>query len=212
MSHQGFRHAATLLMVNRARAIPVDALPPVIAAAINDLARALVKLADDTRAPADASEWLIAEFASTIDRLPQNFDRRASASAAAAMFARIGARRPAADARDLFLIYVPEDRLPIAAPLAVELTKRRVSVAFAEFEVATPEELDGAVERGLTCHRAGVVLWTAALERAQWQPPAGHDRLTVLRSADLPGAVLRLSAWATRFNAQSVKNTDTLQH
>ncbi len=34
---------------------------------------------------------------------------------------------PHIEPRDLFLIYVPEDRLPIAAPLAVELTKRRVS-------------------------------------------------------------------------------------
>ena len=54
--------------------------------------------------------------------------------------ARGNATRGRSTTRDLFLIYVPEDRLPLAAPLAIELTKRRVSVAFAGYEVATAAE------------------------------------------------------------------------
>ena len=46
-----------------------------IRAALERLAHELVALADDTRAPAEASDWLIAELNTTIDRLPQSFDR-----------------------------------------------------------------------------------------------------------------------------------------
>ena len=49
---------------------------------------------------------------------------------------------PEAGRHDFFLIYVPEDRLSIAGPLAVELAKRRLSVAFSEYEVASRDELD----------------------------------------------------------------------
>ena len=72
---QGFRHAATLLLTNSARAIPVDASAESIRGALERLAHDLVALADDTRAPAEASAWLIAELNTTIDRLPQSFDR-----------------------------------------------------------------------------------------------------------------------------------------
>ena len=139
---QGFRHAATLLLTNGARGIPAGAAPETIRAALERLAHDLVALADDTRAPAEASDWLIAELNTTIDRLPQSFDRADAKSAGAAVLARVASRTPGIEPRDLFLIYVPEDRLPVAAPLAVELTKRRVSVAFADFEVATAQQFD----------------------------------------------------------------------
>ena len=81
---------------------------------------------------------------------------------ARAVLARVASRTPDIEPRDLFLIYVPEDRLPVAAPLAVELTKRRVSVAFADYEVATAQQLTEAVAHGLAHHRAAVVVFTQA--------------------------------------------------
>ena len=56
------------------------------------LAHELVALADDTRAPAAAAEWLIAEFNATIDRLHQSFDREGAKSAGAAILARVASR------------------------------------------------------------------------------------------------------------------------
>ena len=194
---QGFRHAATLLLTNSARAIPANASSGVVAAALEQLARDLVALADDTRAPADASGWLIDEFTRVVDRLPQTFDRDDAKRACAAVLERVAQRTPDAEPRDLFLIYVPEDRLPIAAPLAVELTKRRVSVAFAEFEVASAQELATAIQRGLTHHRGGVILVTPAFERAAWtQLPTATDRLRRLRQADFATAIAEITAWS----------------
>ena len=61
--------------------------------------RALERLAsrsrcagDDMRAQADVAGWLIAEFDTTIDRLPQSFDRAATKAAAAAILARVADR------------------------------------------------------------------------------------------------------------------------
>jgi hypothetical protein len=191
------RHAATLLLTNRARAIPATASSDAVVNAIADLARDLAALADDTHAPADAAAWLIDEFNRTVNRLPQTFDRESAKRTGAAILRRIGQRAPNIEPRDLFLIYVPEDRLPIAAPLAVELAKRRVSVAFAEYEVASPEDLAAAVHRGLTHHRGGVVLVTPAFERAaHTAPPAAMDRLRILRPPDLVTAVGDLAAWS----------------
>ena len=89
---QGFRHAATLFLTNSARAIPADASPEETRHALERLAHGLVSLADDMRVSADASEWVVAEFNTTIDRLPQSLDREAAKSAGAAMLARIGTR------------------------------------------------------------------------------------------------------------------------
>ena len=192
---QGFRHAATLLMTQSARALSADASPVATRTGLERLARELVELTDDMRAPADAADWLIAEFNTTIDRLPQSFDRTGAKAAGAAILARVSVRAADADRRDLFLIYVPEDRLPVAAPLAVELTKRRVSVAFAEYEVATALEFAGAVAHGLALHRRGAVLWTAAFDRAGWEPPAETDRFRILRDRGVHSTVAALTAW-----------------
>ena len=147
------------------------------------------------RVRGDVAGWLIAEFDTMVDRLPHSFDRAATKAAAAAILARVA--HPAADApaRDLFLIYVPEDRLPIAAPLAIELTKRRMSVAFAGYEVATASDFAEAVERGLVLHHRGAVLWTAAFDRRGWALPAATVRLRILRDPDLHAAVTSLAAW-----------------
>ncbi len=173
---QGFRHAATLLLTNSARGIPAGASPETIRAALERLAHDLVALADDTRAPAEASDWLIAELHTTIDRLPQSFDRADAKSAGAAVLARVASRTPGIEPRDLFLIYVPEDRLPVAAPLAVELTKRRVSVAFADFEVATAQQFTKPSLTASPTIGVGVVLCTRAFERMQSQPASFPQR------------------------------------
>jgi hypothetical protein len=157
-----------------------------------------VALADDTRAPAETSAWLIAEINTTIDRLPQSFDRDAAKVDAAAVLARVASRAPHIEPRDLFLIYVPEDRLPIAAPLAVELTKRRVSVALAEYEVATAEQFTAAVAHGLTHHRGGVVLCTKAFDRALWPPLPASERIQILRNPAGASTAIDLAGWASR--------------
>ena len=193
---QGFRHAATLLLSNSARAIPAEASSETTCAALERLAHELVGLAGDARAPAQALDWLIAQLATTIDRLPQSFDREGAKSAAAAVLGRVALRTPDIEPRDLFLIYLPEDRLPVAAPLAVELTKRRVSVAFADYEVATFQQFTAAIAHGLTHHRGGVVLHTRAFERAHWQPPPSSGRIRILRHPGGTETVRDLAAWA----------------
>jgi hypothetical protein len=199
---QGFRHAAALLLSSGARRIPADASSDTTRAALDRLVHDLVALADDTRAPAETLDWLIAELNSTIERLPQSFDREDAKSTGAAVLARIASRTPGIEPRDLFLIYVPEDRLPIAAPLAVELTKRRVSVAFADFEVATAQQLAAAVAHGLTHHRGGVVLCTRAFERTQSHSPIrADDRIRILRHPEGPMTVSDLAAWANQLKA-----------
>ena len=65
--------------------------------ALERLAHDLVALADDTRAPAEMSVWLIAEFNTTIDRLPQSFDRERREVGGAAILARVGSRTPDID-------------------------------------------------------------------------------------------------------------------
>ena len=191
---QGFRHAATLLMATSVRAIPADASPAETLGAVERLAHDLVSLVGDMRMSADVVGWLTAELDVTIDRLPQSFDRDATRSSGASILA--GARTSAlrVSRNDLFLIYAPPDRLPLAAPLAVELTKRRVSVAFANYEVATVDEFTAAMAHGLTHHRGGLVLWTANLERAQAVAPLENDRVRVIRQFD-SATVLELTDW-----------------
>jgi hypothetical protein len=208
---QGFRHAATLLLTNGARAIPADASSETARAALERLAHELVALADDTRAPAEASDWLIAELDTMIDRLPQSFDREGAKSAAAAVLARVASRTPDIEPRDLFLIYVPEDRLAVAAPLAVELTKRRVSVAFADFEVATAQQFTEAIAHGLAHHLGGVVLWTRAFKRTQSQPlTSANDRIRILRHPESSTTVSELAAWASQLKAHIEPRTQNL--
>jgi len=193
---QGFRHAATLLLTNRTRAIPIDASADASRAALEHLVSELVALTKDMRVrQEDVAGWLIVEFNTLVDRLPPSFDRTATKAAAAVTFASVADPEIDERARDLFLIYVPEDRLPIAAPLAIELTKRRMSVAFAEYEVATASEFGQAIERGLNLHRRGAVLWTTAFDRRGWALPAATGRFRILRDGDLHTAVTSLASW-----------------
>jgi hypothetical protein len=162
---------------------------------LEQLASELVALARDMRVRDDVADWLIAEFNTLVDRIPLSFDRTATKAAAAVTFARVGDGDTDEGARDLFLIYVPEDRLPIAAPLAIELTKRRLSVAFADYEVATASEFAQALERGLRLHRRGAVLWTTAFNRRGWTLPAATNRFRILQDGDLHAAVASVAVW-----------------
>ena len=201
---QGFRHAATLLLTNSSRAIRADASPDAVRAEVVRLAHALVSLADDMRAPADTAPWLIGELNATIDRLSHSFDREGAKTEAARALAHVASRTPHTERRDVFLIHVPEDRLPVAAPLAIELTKRRVSVAFAEYEVRTADEFSAAVAQGLARHGGGVILQTRTFDRSTWPPLAPDDRIRVVR-APLPDSIVSdLAAWANRLRLSKI--------
>ncbi len=97
----------------------------------------------------------------------------------------------------------------MAAALAVELTKRRVSVAFAEYEVASAAQVSTAIAHGLACHRGGVVLWTKAFERLHQTPLPERDRLRVLRSFEVPAERRRPDGLGPR--AESVKNLNNFR-
>ena len=202
---QGFRHAATLLLTNSVRAIPADASSDAVGVALERLARELVELTDDMRAHGSASEWLINEFNITIDRLPNVFDRSRIKSMASVILAPAAWRTPDIESRDLFLVYVPEDRLAIAAPLAIELTKRRVSVAFADYEVATAPQLADTIAHGLDRHRGGAVLWTKIFERTHGQPQIPlNDRVRILPHAGNDSTVTDLIRWASELRTRDV--------
>ena len=180
----GFRHAVDLLLRNGLRA---SKTPP-------ELAEDLVALADDMKAPPAAAAWVAAEFERLVGRDFQ----------AGKTFNRIGEGRADAEPRDLFLIYVPEDRLSIAGPLAVELAKRRVNVAFSEYEAATREELDAALKRGLATNLAGALLATPEFERKRWHDEPDHPRLLILRNiAHPPTVAQQLVAWLSQWRDSS---------
>jgi hypothetical protein len=150
------------------------------------LAEDVAALADDMKAPQQAAEWVAVEFERLLGR---EFPVRE-------ILARIGRNRAKAEPRDFFLIYVPEDRLSVAGPLAVELAKRRVRVAFSEYEVASREELDAAVELGLARNRAGALLVTPDFERKPWRYEPNNPRLLILRNAAHPAIVAeQLVTW-----------------
>lgn len=193
---QGFRHAVTLLLTNGVRAIPQDAKPDSITHALARLAEELVALADDTRAPSDARAWLVDEYGRRIERFSNAIDMFEAKDNAARILGRVGSRPREIERRDLFLIYAPDDRLPVAAPLAIELTKRRISVAFSEYEVATEEQLASALEYGTTHHAAGVLLWTKAFERVTAERPRDTDRFRVLSNPEAPATIAALAHWA----------------
>jgi hypothetical protein len=159
------------------------------------LACDLAALADDMRAAPESADWLLSEYKHTIERLPHTFDRAGARTKAEDILGRISARHPHVDSRDLFLVYVPEDRIPVAAPLAIELTKRRISIAFSEYEVESQGQLEAAIRHGLEYHRGGVVLCTKSFERAQWDIPGTPDRLRIVR-AFAPSLTDELSDWA----------------
>jgi hypothetical protein len=173
---QGFRHAVVLLLTNGIRRNQPA----------RELAEELVALADDMKARAEAAAWVAAEYERLIgSRFPEP-----------ELLRRIGQRRAETAPRDLFLIYVPEDRLSVAGPLAVELAKRRIGVAFSEYEVASSDELEAAVERGLARNRAGALLVTPEFDRKPWRREPDHPRLLILRDVSHPGAIAdQLAAW-----------------
>ncbi len=167
----GLRHAATLLLTNRLRSLPADDTSDSITEALKQLSDELVALARDMRAPADEAAWLTEAFDAAIARIPLRFDVEGVRAHSRVSLARIRETGLSSEPRDLFLIYVPADRLPVAAPLAIELTKRRVSVAFSEYEVASNDDLARALRRGLDQHRVGALLRTPAFDRAGLVPP-----------------------------------------
>ena len=178
---QGFRHAVDLLLKNRVRTLQADP---------EQLARDLVALGDDMRARPEFAAWVIAEY------------ERVLQQPAPALLAQLGRKlAPEPERRDLFLIYVPEDRLPVAAPLAVELAKRRVSVAFSEFEVESEPQLASAVTRGLQCHRAGALLLTPDFLRRGLSQPPSDGRLTMLsRTIASVAQAEALVLWLSQFH------------
>jgi hypothetical protein len=191
----GLRHAATLLLTNRLRSIPVDGPTDAIADALKQLADEIVALARDMHAPPDEAAWLTEAFNNAIDRMPPRFDVESVRAHGRRSIARLRQPEPPVERRDLFLVYVPADRLPIAAPLAIELTKRRVSVAFSEYEVASADELAQALERGLNGHRGGVLLRTHAFTRAELTSPEESPRLRLVSDAT-ESTCLALVDWA----------------
>jgi hypothetical protein len=183
---QGFRHAVDLLLKNGMRASKTP----------RQLAEDAAALADDMKAPRQAAEWVAAEFERLLGHEVPVGD----------ILARIGANQTITSPRDLFLLYVPEDRLSIAGPLAVELAKRRVSVAFSEYEVASREDLDAAVERGLARNRAGALLATPDFERKPWRSEPDNPRLLILRSTAHPALVAeQLVTWLSSKQFSSSK-------
>jgi len=178
---QGFRHAVDLLLKNRLRTPPVDP---------EQLARDLVALGSDMKAPPSFAAWVIEEY------------ERVLLQPAPSVLSQFGGTLPRQpERRDLFLVYVPEDRLPLAAPLAVELAKRRVSVAFSEFEVESAEQLAAAISEGLRVHRAGALLLTPDFLRRGLSRPRVDERLSVLaQTLSSPAQAEGLVVWLSRFH------------
>jgi hypothetical protein len=194
----GLRHAAALLLRNRVRSIAPDASPRAIVDGLERLAHDLVGLARDMRADGESALWLTDEYVRAVDRLPVAFERDQVVARATGIIGQIASFRYAADRRDLFLIHVPEDRVAVAAPLAIELAKRRLTVALAEYEVTTAEELEHAVERGLTDHAAGIVLSTGAYKRRQLPDLAPEPRLQILSCSHDSYSIDDLVLWASQ--------------
>jgi hypothetical protein len=206
MPSQGYRHAATLLLSNSLRMLPHDGSPALVAEVLAQIARDLVALADDTRASADVRDWTINEYTGALDRVRQTFSHRVDADfsrlleatqgRAVEILAGIGKHSPAdIEPRDLFVMYVPEDRLPVAAPLAIELTKRGFAVAFSEYEFASAEHMTERLESGVRRHRAGILLVTAEFLRKGWQIPPETDRFRVVKPVGAVASANELAGW-----------------
>lgn len=206
MPSQGFRHAATLLLSNRLRMLPHDGSPALVAEVLTQIARDLVALTADTRASADVRDWVIHEYTGALERVLQAFSHRGDADfpllieaargRAMDILAGIGTHAPAdMEPRDLFVMYVPEDRLPVAAPLAIELTKRRFTVAFSEYEIATIEQMTERLDSGVSRHRAGILLVTSEFLRKGWRIPPETNRFLVVKPVSAVAAANELSAW-----------------
>jgi len=201
----GYRHAATLLLTNSVRLLPADASPALVSEALLRLARDLVDLASDTRASADALEWTVDAYSSALDRVQVSFSHRTDGdfpklldtlkTRGAEILEAIAHIRNDDTPRDLFMMYLPEDRLPIAAPLAIELTKRRFTIAFSDFEISTHEEMLAAVEHGLARHLAGILLVTPAFDRRGWAAPLRTSHFRLLRPDAIQATADNVAAW-----------------
>jgi hypothetical protein len=178
------------------RRIPADGSPATIVAVFVRLGHDLVALARDMRCGAEVIDWLTSEIDRAVARLPPGIDTTGIKAAALDALQQIPPQQPPIEPRDLFLVYVPEDRLPIAAPLAVELSKRRVTVAVAGFEVANGDDLDKAVDTGLRHHRRGVLLRTVGFDRRGWTLNLPEtDRFRVLRDSTIQTLVAEVLRW-----------------
>jgi hypothetical protein len=186
--------------------LPHDGSPGLVTEVLMQLAQDLVGLSDDMRAPADAREWVISEYTSTLDRVRQVFSHRTDADfdhlirdiqkRSTEVLAHGRTQHdPDAAPRDLFMIYVPEDRLPVAAPIAIELTKRRFTVAFSDFEVETADAMAERHATGARVHRAGILLLTPQFLRRGWQAPAPSDRFRLVSPLNFQAAVDQLASW-----------------
>jgi hypothetical protein len=176
---QGFRHAVDLLLKNSARTFRTN---------LEEVARDLVALGEDMKAAPEFAGWVIAEFERVLQR------------PAPALLRQLGQTLPRDVERcDLFLLYVPEDRLPVAAPVAVELTKRRIAVAFSDYEVENELQFASAIARGLNANLGGAVLQTPNLLRRGWHPPEPNSRLMILDRIVAPAVQAEeLAAWVRR--------------
>ena len=169
-----------LLLKNRLRTRSVDA---------EALARELLALGDDMKAPPAFAAWVIEEYERILQR------------PAPPLLAHLGRNfPPLAERRDLFLVYVPEDRLPIAAPLAVELTKRGTRVAFSDFEVESHEQLAAAVDRGLAIHGAGAMLRTPEFLRRGLMALSDRRLLVLHPATSSPPQAEAVIRWLSEFH------------
>ncbi len=201
----GYRHAVTLLLAHGLRGLPPDGSPALLGEVITRLARDLVALADDMRALPEEAGWTAQEFRSAVDRAAHLFSHRADGDLAHSIdnartrgveiLSAVGAHRAPDTGRDLFLMYVPEDRIPIAAPLAVELTKRRFTVAFSDYEVDTLDQFHERSGRGLERHTAGLFLETRNIGRRGWKMPPSTDRFRIVRPGSPESSVDRICVW-----------------
>jgi hypothetical protein len=206
MPSQGFRHAAVLLINSSLRMLAHDSSPSRVAEVLTQMARDLVALADDTRSGADVRDWMINEYTGALDRLRQTFSDRldgdstqlleAARSAGVEILGGIDKHLPAdIQPRDLFVMYVPEDRLPVAAPVAIELAKRRFTVAFSDYEIATTQQMTERLDYGMRHHRAGILLVTPEFARKNWLIPAATERFRVVKPVSAVAVANELAMW-----------------
>ncbi|MBW8884855.1 MAG: hypothetical protein JF612_08795 [Planctomycetia bacterium] len=162
---QGFRHAVDLLLTNAVRKLPSNLPPERTITELIAIAEHLVALAADMHAEAAYADWVIAEYERVLTPRVDPASLAAAKDRSRTILRTIGTSKPQGDRRDLFILYAPEDRLPIAAPLAVELSKRRVRVAFSEFEAADETDISQLIDSGTRAHDAGVLLVTSNFVR-----------------------------------------------
>jgi hypothetical protein len=206
MPSQGFRHAAALLISHSLRMPPDHSSPGRVAEVLTHLARDLVALADDTRSGAEVRDWTINEYNGAVDRVRQAFSDRLDADLTRLLEATrrggleilgsIGKHLPAdIQPRDLFVMYVPEDRLPVAAPVAIELAKRQFTVAFSDYEIATAQQLAERLDYGMSHHRAGLLLVTPEFVRKNWPIPPETERFRVMKPLSAVAVANELAVW-----------------